>query len=69
MQLSLDFSKAVEIWKHKMPDGVANPPSGVSGEFVALLVVEFLRGTNQAETAFLNEVLEAQAPIHVFLGD
>ena len=50
-------------------DGLANPPSGVSGEFVALLVVEFLRGTNQAQTAFLDEVLEAQAPIHVFLGD
>ena len=50
-------------------DGLPYPPCGVGGKFVSLLVVKFLGRTNQAETAFLNQVLKAQAPVHVFLGD
>ena len=50
-------------------DGLANPPSGVGGELVALFVVELLGCTNQAKASFLNQVLEAQASIHVLLGN
>ena len=50
-------------------DGLANPPGGVGGELVALFVVELLGCTNQAKASFLNQVLEAQAPIHVLLGN
>ncbi len=40
MQLSLDFSKAVEIWKHKMPDGVvALDRSGAENECCGTPVV------------------------------
>ena len=32
-------------------------------------MVKLLSGTDQAERAFLNQVLEAQAPVHVLLGN
>ena len=32
-------------------------------------MVELLSGADQAEGAFLNQVLEAQAPVHVLLGN
>ena len=50
-------------------DCLTNPPGGVSGELVALFVVELFGCPNQAKASFLNQVLEAQAPIHVLLGN
>ena len=50
-------------------DRLADPPGGVGGEFVALLVIELLSCTDQAEGTLLDQVLEAQAPVHVLLGD
>ena len=48
---------------------LANPPGGVGGELISFLVVEFFGGANQAEAAFLNQVLERKTTIHVFLGN
>ncbi|CAI8159237.1 MAG: Uncharacterised protein [Synechococcus sp. CC9902] len=50
-------------------DGLTDPPRGVGGELVALFVIELLGCTNQTETALLNQVLKAQAPVHVLLGN
>ena len=50
-------------------DRLTDPPGGVRRELVALFVVELFSGTDEAEAAFLNQVLEAQAPVHVLLGD
>ncbi len=50
-------------------DRLSDPPGGVGGELVALLVIELLSRTDQAEAAFLNQILEAQASVHVLLGD
>jgi len=49
--------------------GLADPPRGVGGEFVAAAVVEFLGGADQADVAFLDQVEERDAASHVFFGD
>ncbi len=50
---------------------LTNPPRGVSREFVAFGVVEFVYRLEKAEIPFLNEVeeREVRATIDVFLGD
>jgi len=48
---------------------LANPPGGVSREFVAPLVFEFLNGLHQAHVALLDQVEEGKAAVGVFLGD
>ena len=50
-------------------DGLANPPGGVGGEFVAAAPLKFVDGLHQADVAFLNQVQELQAAVGVFLGD
>ena len=50
-------------------DGLANPPRGVGGKFVAAAPFEFVDGLHQADVAFLNQVEELQAAVGVFLGD
>jgi hypothetical protein len=50
-------------------DGLANPPGGVGGEFVAAAVFEFVDGLHQADVAFLDQVEELQAAVGVFFGD
>src|SRR5882724_846061 len=50
-------------------DGLTNPPSGVSGEFIAAAPFEFVGALHEADVAFLDEVEELQAAIAVFFGD
>src|ERR1035437_3435108 len=50
-------------------DGLADPPRRVGAELEALLVVELLDRTDQADVALLNQVQEAHAPADVLLGD
>ena len=50
-------------------DGLANPPGGVGGEFIALGIVELLHRLDQAQVALLDEIQEQHAPPHVPLGD
>ena len=50
-------------------DGLADPPGGVGGEFVAAAILELIHGLHQADIAFLDQVEELQAAIGVFLGD
>src|SRR4051794_39501779 len=48
---------------------LADPPGRVGGELETLAVVELLRGPDEAERAFLDEVEERQALVAVVLGD
>ena len=50
-------------------DGLADPPGGVSGEFVTLAVIEFFNGFDKAQVAFLDQVEEQHAAAHITLGD
>jgi hypothetical protein len=50
-------------------DGLADPPCGVGGEFVAAAVFEFFDGFHEAHVAFLDEVEEGEAAVGVFFGD
>lgn len=50
-------------------DGLADPPRCVGGEFMSAAVVKLLRGADQADVAFLDQVKERHAAPHVFLGD
>ena len=50
-------------------DGLANPPGGVGGEFVAAAIFEFLNRLHQAHVALLDQVEEGQAAVGVFFGD
>src|SRR6266566_2351213 len=81
-QLALDVHDLVQLLDHVHgnPDRprlvgdrarhrLANPPGRVRRELVALAIVEFLYGANQAEGAFLDQVEEAQAAAQVGLGD
>ncbi len=49
-------------------DGLADPPDGVGGEFVAFGVIELFYRADQAEVAFLDEVQKGQAAAGVALG-
>ena len=50
-------------------DGLAYPPGGVGGEFVAAPIFEFIHRFHQADIAFLNQIEELQAAVGVFFGD
>ena len=50
-------------------DGLADPPGGVGGKFIAAAVLEFFDGFHQAHVAFLDEIKEGQAAVGVFFGD
>src|SRR5207244_1153536 len=50
-------------------DGLADPPGGVGGELVALLVVELLDRPDKAEVALLDQVEEQHAAAQVSLGE
>ena len=50
-------------------DGLANPPDGVGGKFVAAAILEFLDAFHQADVAFLNQIEERLAAVGVFFGD
>src|SRR5580658_4511203 len=50
-------------------DGLANPPCGVRGKFVAAAPLELVDGFHQADVAFLNQVEELQAAVGVFFRD
>ena len=50
-------------------DGLADPPSGIGGELVTLLVIKLFSRTNQSQTALLDQILEGEAAVHVFLCD
>ena len=42
-------------------DRLADPPRCVSGELVALCIIEFVNGANQAGVALLNQVQDVEA--------
>ena len=50
-------------------DGLPDPPGGVGGELVALGVVEFLHGLDEAQVALLNQIQEQHAAAHIPLGN
>ena len=50
-------------------DGLANPPSGVRGEFVAPPPIELLDGTHEPEVALLYQIAEAETPTQVIPRD
>ena len=49
-------------------NGLANPPDGVGGEFIAAPILKFFDAFHQADVAFLNEVEKGLAAVGVFLG-
>src|SRR5262249_15645970 len=50
-------------------DRLSDPPCGVSREFVASAVFEFVHGLHEADVALLDEIEELQTTVDVFLGD
>ena len=54
---------------HGSGDRLTDPPRGVRGELEALLPIEFLDGSDQAEVAFLDQVKEEHAASGVTLGE
>ncbi len=50
-------------------DGLANPPGGVGGEFVAAPVFKLVHRLHQPDIAFLYQVEELQTAVGVFLGN
>src|SRR5579884_3198668 len=50
-------------------DGLADPPRGVRGEFIAATVFKLVHGFHQADVAFLNQVKELQPAVGIFFGD
>ena len=53
---------------HGAGDGLTDPPRGIGGELEALLPVELLDGSDEAQVAFLNQVEEEHATAGVALG-
>ncbi len=49
-------------------DGLADPPGRVGGELVAFAVVELFDRAQQAHVAFLDQIHQRQAAIHVLFG-
>jgi len=50
-------------------DRLLDPPRGIGREARALRGVEALDGADEADVAFLDEVGERQAAVHIVLGD
>ena len=50
-------------------DGLADPPGGIGGETETALRVEFLDRADQAQVAFLDQVQQREAAIHVATRD
>jgi hypothetical protein len=50
-------------------NGLANPPGGVGGEFVAAAPIEFIDGAHEADVALLNQVEQVESSLGIFLGD
>ena len=50
-------------------NGLADPPGGVGGKFVALAVVKLFHGLDQPQVAFLNQIQEQHAAAHIALGN
>src|ERR1035441_8051859 len=48
-------------------NGLANPPSGVSRKLVAAPVFKLVGGAHQADIAFLNQIQQVKATVHIFL--
>ena len=49
-------------------NGLANPPGGISAEFIALMMVEFLDSAGQADIAFLDQVEKRHTSPDMFFG-
>ena len=55
---------------HQRPlDGLADPPGRIGRKTKALVRVEFFHGANEAEIAFLDQVQQGQAAIHIMPRD
>ena len=80
-QLALDAAQLVDdfhhvhwdadgtsLVSHGASNGLADPPGGVSGELIALGVIELLHRADKAQVTFLNEVQESHATAGVALG-
>ncbi len=50
-------------------DGLANPPDGVGGKFIAAAILKFFDAFHQTDVAFLNQIQKRLATIRVFFGD
>src|ERR1700733_2738172 len=48
---------------------LANPPRGISGEFVTTTVFELIDSLHQTDIAFLDQIEELQTAVGVLLGD
>src|SRR6266567_9581455 len=81
-ELALDVHDLVQLLDHvhrdpdrprlvrdRPGDGLADPPSRVGRELVALAVVELLDRPDQAERALLNQIEEAEAAAEIRLRD
>ena len=81
-QLARDLDQPVDRFDHvhrdadgtrligqRAGDRLTDPPRGVGRKFVALAVVEFFNGPDQAQVAFLDEVEEKHAAADVLLRD
>ena len=52
-----------------LQDALAYPPNGVGDEFEAACFVKFLCGFDEAEVAFVNEVVEGKSLVLILLGN
>ncbi len=50
-------------------DRLADPPGRISAELMAAAIIEFLRGADQSDVAFLDQIQEGNAASHIFFGD
>src|ERR1041385_5183081 len=51
--------------RNRPADGLADPPRGIGGEFVAAAVIKFVHRFHQTHIAFLDQVQELQASVGV----
>jgi hypothetical protein len=52
-----------------LENGLTDPPHGVGNELDALGLVELVRGANEPEVPFVDEIAETHALVLVLLGD
>ena len=50
-------------------DGLPYPPGGIGTEFIALRIIKFFHGLDEAQITFLNEIEELHAASHIAFRD
>ncbi len=51
-------TNSASLVSYSSGNGLANPPGGIGAEFVTLVIIEFLYGSDSADIPLLNEVEE-----------